>query len=173
LASTIITQLREAEKNEPGTWRIKWRSMMGNDHPDPLNEAENLDQAVALIEKFMPLYDEQAELLRLPAKEYDAKYPEFVKRAEATWPVAKLLLPAMHKVVMADRRIDARMSMLIAGIAVVESGPKKLADIKDPFGDGPFKYKKLDEGFELSSNLQEEGKPVTLAIGVKKKASAK
>ena len=61
------------------------------------------------------------------------------------------------------------MAMLLAGVAVVESGQEKLADIKDPFGDGPFKYKKLDEGFELTSNLQENGKPVTLAIGVKKK----
>ena len=50
---------------------------------------------------------------------------------------------------------------------VVEGGPEKLASIKDPFGDGPFGYKKLDTGFELSSKLQQDGKPVTLVIGQK------
>jgi hypothetical protein len=55
-------------------------------------------------------------------------------------------------------------------IAVVESGPEKLANIKDPFGNGPFGYRKLDTGFELSSKLLENGKPVTLTVGQKKTA---
>lgn len=58
--------------------------------------------------------------------------------------------------------------MLLAAAAVVESGPEKLAGLKDPFGDGPFEYKKTDGGFELTSKLQFEGKPVTLKVGAKK-----
>jgi hypothetical protein len=79
--------------------------------------------------------------------------------------MAKLLLPAMDKVIATQRRSDVRMAMLMAGIAVVERGPEKIADFKDPFGDGPFGYKKLKTGFELSSKLMHEGKPVTLMVG--------
>jgi hypothetical protein len=62
--------------------------------------------------------------------------------------------------------------MLLAAIAVIEAGPEKLESIKDPFGDGPFEYRKLDEGFELSSKLQAEGKPVSLVIGQKRISAA-
>jgi len=75
--------------------------------------------------------------------------------------------------VTAQRRSEVRMAMLLAAVAVVEGGPEKLAGIKDPFGDGPFGYRKLDSGFELSSKLLEKDKPVTLAIGQKKKASSR
>jgi hypothetical protein len=75
--------------------------------------------------------------------------------------------------VAANRRAETRMAMLLAAIAVLESGPEKLAGIKDPFGDGPFNYRKLEKGFELSSKLEDKGKPVTLTVGVKKKPSAK
>jgi hypothetical protein len=61
--------------------------------------------------------------------------------------------------------------MLLAGLAVIEGGPEKLADIKDPFGDGRFGYRKLDVGFELSSKLEQDGKPVTLVIGQQPNAS--
>ena len=57
------------------------------------------------------------------------------------------------------------MAMLLASVAVVESGPEALKDIKDPFGDGPFEHRALDKGFELQSKLTYEGKPVTLTIG--------
>ena len=69
------------------------------------------------------------------------------------------------------RRAEARMAMLLAAISVVEGGPDKLADIRDPFGEGPFEYRKLDAGFELSSKLQQDGKPVTLLIGQKPTAT--
>jgi hypothetical protein len=79
----------------------------------------------------------------------------------------------VQKIVTAQRRSEARMAMLLAAIAVVEGGPEKLAGINDPFGDGPFGYRKLEPGFELSSKLQENGKPVKLVIGQKKTASTR
>ena len=148
-----------------------WRSMLGPDNPDPL-DIDSLAQLVQIMEKFRPVYDELSQLLALPAKEFDAKYPAFVERTEAAQPIAKMLLPAMQKVVTAQRHSEVRMAMLLAGIAVIEGGPDKLAGIKDPFGDGPFGYRKLDNGFELSSKLLEKDKLVTLAIGQKKKASS-
>ncbi len=55
--------------------------------------------------------------------------------------------------------------MLLAAIAVEDEGPVKLADIDDPFGDGPFTFRKLNRGFELTSKLIKDGVPVTLTIG--------
>ena len=54
-------------------------------------------------------------------------------------------------------------------IAVAESGPNKLEEIKDPFGSGPFEYRPLEKGFELKSKLLFEGQPVTLTVGQRKK----
>jgi hypothetical protein len=61
------------------------------------------------------------------------------------------------------------MAMLLAAVAVANDGPEKLKDIPDPFGDGPFEYRKLDGGYELKSKLVVDDKPVTLTIGARTK----
>jgi hypothetical protein len=172
LHGSIITQLEEAEKHRPGSWRDVWRSMLGPDTPDPLKGIDSLGQLVEVMEKFSPVYDELSQLVALPPKEFDAKYPAFVERTETAQPISKFFLPAVQQMVTAQRHSEVRMAMLLAAIAVIEGGPDKLAGIKDPFGDGPFEYRKLDNGFELSSKLLEKDKPVTLAIGQKKKVSS-
>ena len=60
--------------------------------------------------------------------------------------------------------------MLDAAVAVAREGDKVLQDkrLADPFGDGPFKYRKTDGGFELESKLMFEGKPVALNVGASK-----
>jgi hypothetical protein len=54
-------------------------------------------------------------------------------------------------------------------MAVVQGGPDRLKDFKDPFGDGPFEYRALDRGFELKSKLLFRDQPVTLTVGTGKK----
>ena len=54
---------------------------------------------------------------------------------------------------------------LKAAIAVARGGPDKVKDFRDPFGDGPFEYKALPQGFELRSKLQFRGEPVVLQVG--------
>ena len=59
------------------------------------------------------------------------------------------------------------LGWLQAAIAVVTDGREALKKHKDPFGDGPFEYKALqDGGFELKSKVKipEKG-PVTLTVG--------
>lgn len=165
MASSIIAQLKEAEQKRAGSWREVWSAIVPHDMPEKLKDLQSLDELVEVAEDFQGTYDELAKLLELPPKEFDAKYPEFAKRAGEANPITAILLPAMEKVVATQRRTQARLEMLLAAAAVVESGPEKLAEIADPFGDGPFGYRKLDEGFELSSKLVYEGKPVTLVIG--------
>ncbi len=164
LAESIVRQLKDAEAKRPGGWREAWLAMASPEMPDVLKNVESLDEVMDMAEDFQSVYDELAQLVVLAPKEFDAKYPEFAKRARAASPIAELLLPAMDKVIAAQRRTEARLGMLMAAIAVAEGGPEKLADIQDPFGDGPFEYKPLADGFELSSKFVFEGKPVTLRI---------
>jgi hypothetical protein len=172
MAAWIIKKLQAAEKQSPGSWRNTWKTaILGAEIDDPLADVASFDEVLTIMNRFQSVYDQLSELANLPPAEFDAKYPAFVKEAEAASPIAKILLPSMSKVVAAQRRSEARMAMLLASIAVVEGGPEKLAEIKDPFGDGPFGYRKLDTGFELSSKLQQDGKPVTLIIGQKPTAS--
>jgi hypothetical protein len=167
MVSAVLEQLADAEHRRPGSWRQTWRSLLGPDNEDPLQDVVKFGEVRDRLEKLQPIYDELAELVALPPAEFDARYPEFAKRASAASPLAKIFLPAIEKTVAKQRRCEARLAMLLAAMAVVESGPEKLADIKDPFGDGPFEYRKLDQGFELSSKLIQDGRPVTLVIGQK------
>ena len=64
-----------------------------------------------------------------------------------------------------EQRHEARLAMLLAGIAVAESGPEKLKNLKDPFGNGPFEYHQTGNGFELQSQLKFEGQKVILKFG--------
>ena len=107
----------------------------------------------------------------MPWKEFDAQYPEFVKKAKAASPLAADFfgLPIMDQVVARERRYQTQMALFKAALAVVQSGPDKLKDIKDPFDDGPFEYRALDKGFELKSKLTHQEKPVTLTVGEGKK----
>ena len=75
------------------------------------------------------------------------------RRRRRPIPLAGTLLPAIDVIRAKQERGQARMAMLLAAIAFVEGGPEKLKEIKDPFGDGPFEYKALDQGFELKSKL--------------------
>jgi hypothetical protein len=171
LAAAILNQLAEAEHKRPGSWRETWKSILGDESPDPFKNAVRVGEIYEGMRKFQTTYDELAELMALPPAEFDAKYPEFAERAKVTCPGVELMLPAMEKTVAAHRKAEARMAMLLAGIAVVESGPEKLTEIKDPFGDGPFTYEKLDTGFRLTSKLTVDGKPVSLDIGQKPAAT--
>jgi hypothetical protein len=139
----------------------------GGPGAEALKAVRSFDEAVKLSEGLIPMYDELAKLSELPPKEFDAKYPEFVKKAQAANALARAVLPAVDKVVAAKRRAEARLAMLKAAIAVVRDGPDAVKAHKDPFGDGPFEYTPAAGGFELKSRLTFKDQPVALAVGKK------
>jgi len=100
-----------------------------------------------------------------PWKAFDADYPDFAMKAKAANPLAGYFLPAMDRVVASQRRAETQMALFKTALAVVQGGPDRLKDIKDPFGDGPFEYRALDKGFELKSKLLFKGQPVMLTVG--------
>ncbi|HKB04082.1 MAG TPA: hypothetical protein VKD90_17805 [Gemmataceae bacterium] len=164
-----ITQLTAAEAKKPGSWQDFWKGLFaGDENPDNRRVAESaktVEQAVQMVEGLIPLYGELEKLTALSWKEFDARYPEFVRKANADSPLAKAIMPAVDKVGAARRRAEARLAMFKAAIAVVQGGPDKVKETKDPFGDGPFEYRALDKGFELKSKLIFKDKPVTLTVG--------
>jgi hypothetical protein len=166
-----VRELKAAEAKKPGSWQDFWKGLFaGDENPDNRRAAESartVEQAVQMVEGLMPLYGELEKLTTLPWKEFDARYPEFVRKANADSPLAKAIMPAVDKVGAARRRAEARLAMFKAAIAVVQGGPDKLKEFKDPFGDGPFEYRALDRGFELKSKLLFRDKPVTLTVGKK------
>jgi hypothetical protein len=170
-ATWFLQELKRAERNKAGSWQDVWKEVLaapeegGRVDRGLVNSAKSFDEAVKLLEDLLPFYDELAKVAALPPKEFDARYPEFARKAKAANPLAGYVLPNMGKFAPAERRARARMALFKAALAVVQGGPDKLKDIPDPFGAGPFEYRALDKGFELKSKLLANGQPVTLVVG--------
>jgi len=163
----LAAQLREAEAREPGSWRKVWKQATGRpDGPAAVERVESLEAALKLTEDLAPLCDELAAMAELPPKEFDARYPAFRQQAKKDYPLAGYILSGPDAVLPVERRSRARAAMLKAAVAVVAGGPARLADVPDPFGDGPFESVPVDGGgFELRSKLLDRGKPVSLTVG--------
>ena len=115
-------------------------------------------------------YDELARIADLRATEFKPALSAFRQKHARENPLAVSILPALEGVRFASDRTKARFAMLDAAVAVVSSGPAQLKAIKDPFGDGPFEYRRFKGGFELISKLQgKDGTPVNVIVAVKAK----
>ncbi len=173
MLGSIVKLLQEAEKQKSGSWRDALKMVFGveggGDAPDVIKAIPSLEKAVKLLEDLDPVYGQQAKLAALPPAEFDAQYPEFLKKAKAANPLAAACLPDVSRLLAGERRNQAQMQLLKAAIAVAQGGPDKVKDFKDPFGKGPFEYRALDKGFELKSKLLYHDKPVTLVVGPAKK----
>lgn len=166
IAPSIVAQLNDAEKHRPGGWREMWRQFLqGSDVPQELRDIDSLEELTKLVDDFFATYDEFAEITTLPQSEFDSKYQEFARKLATVNKVSVLLLPTVDKIAAKEYRNQARMAMLLAGIAITDGGPEKLQEIRDPFGDGPFEHQPLENGYELRSKLVIDGKPVTLIVG--------
>jgi hypothetical protein len=161
----LINKFKEEEDREMGASVKLWHQMLGPDAPQELKEIDSFGQIMKLTADLPPVHDELEKLVALPKPEFDEQYQEFRKRVTADSALVRYFLPDVEQLLAKEHRNDARMAMLLAAVAVAESGPEKLKAIKDPFGDGPFEYHALDSGFELQSTLEFEGKPVALTFG--------
>jgi hypothetical protein len=165
MAGYVITELTRLEKQKPGSWREHWNNMLGPEAPDAVKQIASFEDAIRMTERLLPVYDELEKFFALSDKEFDARYADFKQKTNAANPLAGVLLPSLDKVRARERRNQVRMAMLLAAVAVAIEGPEKLKEIRDPFGEGPFEYRKLDGSFELKSKLVVDDKPVTLTCG--------
>lgn len=168
----LMQELKNAEKRKPGSWQEVWKGLFPapeSSEADFLLPPESFEQTIKLLQDLVPLFDELANMTTLPWAEFDAQYTQFVKKGKSANRLFGLLVPAVGNFVAAQRRHPAQLVLFKAALAVVQSGPDKLKEIKDPFGDGPFEYRALDKGFELKSKLLFKGQSVTLMVGNAKK----
>ena len=63
-----------------------------------------------MLEDLLPFYDQLAKMMTLPWKEFDAQYPEFVKKAKAAMPLATVL-PDWPSSSAAERRHQTQMAL--------------------------------------------------------------
>jgi hypothetical protein len=163
---SAIQKLKEAEQRQEGSWKDVWKASFDQrENRSLVQPVKTFEQAVKWLEDMLPFYDQLAKMTTLPWKEFDAQHPEFAKEAKAVNPLADQILPLNDFMLATERRTQTRMALFNAALAVVQGGPDILKDIKDPFGDGPFKYRALDKGFELKSKLLFNGQSVLLTVG--------
>ncbi len=172
----LIHELKKAEAHKKGSWRDVWNLIVEltkgpesrTQDQEAVETVKSYEQVMKLLEELLPRYDQLAKDTALPWKEFDAQYPKFFKKAKADNPLAGVFLPAMDKFADSDRRHLTQLAQFKAAIAVVQGGPDRIKDFKDPAGGGAFEYRPLDKGFELSSKLLFRGKPLTLTVGTGK-----
>ena len=171
----LLDRLKAAERHQPGSWRMVWKETFdaalaasegeAGANREVIQSVKSLEQATKWFDEMLPLYDELIKLSALPGREFDARYPEFVKKAKAINPLAETFYPQLDKFLDSQRRHQTQLALFQAALSIVQGGPNKLGNIKDPSGDGPFEYRALDQGFELKSKLLVKGQPLTLIVG--------
>jgi hypothetical protein len=173
LVGSIVKLLQDTDKKKEGSWRDALKVVLGieggREVPPEVKAIPSLDKAIKLLEDLTPVFEQQAKLAELPREEFDAQYPEFIKKARAANPLAGACLPDVPRFMASERKNKAMMALLKTAIAVVQGGPDKVKESKDPFGKGPFEYRTLDKGFELKSKLIFREQPVALVVGQMKK----
>jgi hypothetical protein len=167
----LIKELKAADERKQGSWQTVWKELFDapgegeKPRSDVAQSAKTLDQAIKMMEEVGGLHDELEALTGRTWKEFDDQYPAFAKKASAVNKAAAYILPNMGKLAPIQRRTQVQLEMFKASLAIIEGGPGKIQETKDPFGDGPFEYRALPKGFELKSKLLFNGQPVTLTVG--------
>jgi hypothetical protein len=162
----VVAELQRLQKGNVTNWREKVIAIFNiKENQDALQKIEDLPKAIERMRDCAPLYDQLAKLAALPKEQFDRQYPDFIKKARTGNPMAAALFPTIDKLIANDYRSQAQMALLKAALAVVEGGPARLKEIRDPFGTGPFSYHDLDKGFELKSLLRHNDREVLLDIG--------
>ncbi|HEY1375245.1 MAG TPA: hypothetical protein VGF55_00535, partial [Gemmataceae bacterium] len=162
-----IRRLKDLEQAGGGDMRAKVRALIGSDDANEimtLVDDASAKRLIEALEGLRPFLDEQRRLVALPRDQFLAQWPALQAKQSVNH-AAKVMLPAVAKVVNARDRARAHFALLRAAVDVVRDGQGALAKHSDPFGKGPFQYAARPHGFELRSALQIEGKPVVLVVG--------
>jgi hypothetical protein len=156
----LLDELHGSPEETPPDWK-QWIPA-GKATPDTARQFSRQ------LEELDASYARLIDAAGLPPSEFEVRASaEAKKLAEARNPFSAFTqLPAvLASARYVSARAETRLLMLRAAVAVVQVGPEKLKDFKDPYGSGPFEYRILESGFELKSQFLYEGKPVTLTVG--------
>jgi len=168
----MIKSMEAAEKQKSGEWRTVLTSLLDTGSKESeanqklLNSIDTFAKARQFSTDLMPVYDQLTQVFSLPYSQQSSRLDELVQQARQSNPLAVVLLPALNKTLAAQNRYQARLALFQAALVVAEKGPDQLKGITDPFGNGPFEYKPLPQGFELTSKLKStDGHQVSFTFG--------
>lgn len=118
---------------------------------------------IGYVRQLEPFYDEITHIVGLPWSEYQIRYPEFEKKTRVHSNVlARDFFSAIGNCRKKEFTVQAKLAMLQAAIAYKLGGDAAFNAIADPFGDGPFTFRRftlegVDRGFEVESRLNCRG----------------
>jgi hypothetical protein len=74
------------------------------------------------------------------------------------------MLPTLEGLVNKAREAVVDRKMAAAGLAVLQSGQEALSAYPDPASGQPFVYREKADGFQLQSDYQLHGQPITMTF---------
>lgn len=136
---------------------------------DATKAAQKVQNWIQELVRMRDYYSRMASLAGIPLPEFDRRIDALNQAMMKDCPnLAPALAPAMAKVRYQEARVQAHRAMLKAAIAFALDGPEGLSKIKDPFGDGPFEYREIGNGFQLKSKLLIDGASVGLTVSTQR-----
>ena len=168
-----ITDLSEETRGDQNQFEQKVRELWARSLSDPetaASEQKFLDEFIrasggtpagmlAYVKQLEPVYVEATEVMGLPWPEFKVRDAEFQEKVK-THPNALVnkFFPALGNARIREFALEAKLAMLQAAITRKLHGEAAFNSIRDPFGEGPFAFRRftldgVDRGFELESKL--------------------
>ncbi len=122
-----------------------------------------VDGVLKLVLQVRPRYDKLATVMSLGQGEFEKQAPQLAAEIKADPnPFVGQFLPSFEKCRVKEFSILAKLAMVQAGIEYKLHGEEGLKKVKDPFGNGPFAFRRFsfenqDRGFELKSAYSGRG----------------
>ncbi len=138
--------------------------------PDQREAAQRLEQVLRDPVRFKAEMDftaqaqaEMAEAMTSQGDRFAERWKE-LKTKTLEHPLAAQSLPVYEAIHARLEATRVQRAMLGAGLEILQNGPARLAEMRDPVTGRAFTYVPKPGGFELQSSLQVKGKPVTMSF---------
>jgi hypothetical protein len=125
---------------------------------------------LALVKNAESFYDEMQAIAGLPYDRFEPANRAFYEKVgKSTNPFVRTFFPALQKARGKEFLCLSKQEMLRAAIAYRLRGEEGLKSVRDPFGTGPFGFRRfvfqnVDRGFELESNYSGEYPDVLIFV---------
>ena len=128
------------------------------------------NQLLQWANEMKSVYEEGAKYVALSTEQAAAKEEELMERLtdkDSGNPLGAMFLPSFGAARRAEARYLTQLALLQAAFAILKNGKGVISqpEFRDPFGDGPFEYRKTKSGFQLVGAHVHNNAPVTLSIG--------
>ena len=125
---------------------------------------------LALVKSAESFYDEMQAIAALPYDRFEPANKAFYEKVgKSTNPFVRTFFPALQKARGKEFLCLSKQEMLRAAVAYRLRGEEGLKSVRDPFGTGPFGFRRfvfqnVDRGFELESNYSGEYPDVLIFV---------